>query len=117
MIGNLFWNIWLFVGGFTFYFLLAFQDGRPAPVLIGSFLTGGFFFILAFLIRWLCKLIWITDDQTSEDSEIDHPDSIQSGDDQITQIRKKDVEENLINGEKDQSEDIAKAIQSMMKES
>lgn len=55
MTGNILWNFWFAIFGFSLYFFLAFSDGEPTKVLQGSFLSAAAFFELMYLLRMLLR--------------------------------------------------------------
>ncbi|MGD6803045.1 hypothetical protein [Rossellomorea aquimaris] len=56
MTGNLLWNFWFAIFGFSLYFFMAFSNGAPTKVLWGSILTAASFFGLMYLIRMLLRI-------------------------------------------------------------
>lgn len=113
MFGSIFYNFWFALAGFTIYFFARFQSNQaPLTTILYGLMWAAIAFVIAYIVRALIAYIIATPSEQLE--------QIEGAETDTEDIAKENGEESLPSPEPtvefsdEQSEEIAKAIQTMM---
>lgn len=109
MFGSIFYNFWFALAGFTIYFFARFQSNQPPlTTILYGVMWAGISFIIAYIFRALIAYILFTPQQ--EGNEEMNQETNEKEDAANVSL----PSEPTVEFSDEQSEEIAKAIQTMM---
>lgn len=118
MFGSIFYNFWFALAGFTIYFFARFQSNQaPLITILYGLMWAAIAFIVAYIVRALIAYIIAT-----PSDQLEQPDEGVESDTEAIAKEERSSEESLPSPEPtvefsgEQSEEIAKAIQTMMQD-
>ncbi|WP_081976094.1 hypothetical protein [Ureibacillus manganicus] len=111
MIGSIISNFWVALGTFTIYFLIMFQKPEtPFNILLGSFISAIFGFVITFLLRYLIGYILYTPEEIALEADSEENDKPHPHDELQPTVQQKSSSTKAI----EDPEEIAKVVKTMM---